>query len=501
MTLRPASLRRHALAVALTLGLAGAAEVQAQAQAPGDEGVERFRAVGTSAAAPLRQALVVAPLPAAPGPFGAEAVAVRDLLRLLGFDVTAVSSDTRPALDAATRGFVDAVKPGAEVALFLLGSIRAAGASLVVTPPAAGSSAAPPASDFDGIRLSRLLRAVARQNPKSLVVVADGCMPGGAPTCPTGSDAVPESVSALVASDAHPPTGTLQGPLLGLMKRESLVFADLADPLRRAAAEAGLGFAATPTLSRTFAFMPADFLARLPRPCNAVDPRLGADALRTGPDLGPIAADCEAAAVTYAPWPFFRGRLATAREQSAAQKALRSCDAGAASAYLGAYPTGAYRAAVAEQRQACAPPPPPPPPPLTPLQQRATAAVADYYRRHNYHDGDSFAALASLYPPKFRNRDRTVSDRDHMQQLGDYYAGLNSVQIDIVPGSLDLGDCLRPDSCRVHGRIRSQTLKKGQSEYSYADSRFSLLFNLDTSKVLYECAVGDPPNPREQPCE
>lgn len=504
---RRAARRAAALAAFVAAGAAGAAA----APAFDDGTTQHFPAVQASAAAPLRQALIVAPGPSSPGPFGADAVADRDLLRLLGFDVTMVTADTRPRLDSAIRDFADAVKRDAEVAIFVLGSSRAGDGALFLTPTAARPSPSPPAAaDFDGIRLARLLHAITRRAPKETVVVVDGCVPGDLPACPSGPDVVPRGVSAVLAGPVHPsaaPPASLGRALLGLMKRDGLTFADLAEPLRQAAGDAGLGFAATPAPSRTFAFLPADLLARLPRPCNDVDPRRGAEALRDGPSLAPLVADCAAAAVTYSPWPYFRDRLAVAREQRSAQTALAACDEAAAATYLGAYPGGRYRAAVVEQRRTCAPPPPPPtsppppPAPLSPLEQRATAAVADYYRRHDYHDGDSFAGLASLYPPTFRDRDRTVTGREHLGKLGEYYGSLSSVQINVIPGSLDLGGCVKAESCRVRGRIRSQTLKKGQSDSDRTESRFSLVFDLDTSKVLYECAVAEPANPRERPCE
>ena len=83
-----------------------------------------------SAAAPVRQALVIEPGAADPAPrtdaLRRDAGAYRDLLRLLGFAVTTLSPATRPELDAGLRGFARAVEPDADVAVFVLGDMRPA---------------------------------------------------------------------------------------------------------------------------------------------------------------------------------------------------------------------------------------------------------------------------------------------------------------------------------------------------------------------------------------
>ena len=195
-----------------------------------------------------------------------------------------------------------------------------------------------------------------------------------------------------------------------------------------------LGLAGSPDLSDAFVFLPAGFLAGLPLSCNTVDPTLPAEALRGRPTLEPLVASCREAAARYSFSPFFGLRLAAARDQEAARRALASC--AEVPSYLADFPSGRYRAAVEAAKRGCEAPPPatlpapvtPPAPIPTPLQLQAAQAVAVYFHRHDYGQGDSFAGLARLYGPEVEVRGAAVPAADHMRRLGAWYGGYDSIR-------------------------------------------------------------------------
>jgi hypothetical protein len=114
-------------------------------------GVTKTPPIMASAAAPDRQALIIVPDFAGGGsvPRGAvaqsDAVAYRELLRLLGFTVTTLAIDTRPTFDLETRDFAKTIKRDGDVAVFVLGSVIGAGGKLYVPtsdlPPSARAPA------------------------------------------------------------------------------------------------------------------------------------------------------------------------------------------------------------------------------------------------------------------------------------------------------------------------------------------------------------------------
>ncbi len=332
-----------------------------------EQAVGAFSAVMTSPAAPNRRALIVTPafsggsVNARAALARSDAVAYRDLLRLLGFSGTIIAADTRPALRAAVQSFADAVPRDAEVAVLVLGSIVPAGGKLYV--PASDLSAADRASDHiatAGLDLAVIVGGIAEHGAKDVVAIVDECGGGEAkPDCDMRPNTLPDGVSAIVVHrvpgrDGEPVAGvaSVRQDLLPLMREPGLDILQLYSRLKSRLSGTNDGLVATPALSRNFVFLPGDFLARLPVECNNVDPSAEAEALRRAPSLAPKVAACERAAATYDFSPFFKERLTAAREQLAFQKAVAGCG-GRAAAYLDAYPNGAYRVAVSEQTSAC----------------------------------------------------------------------------------------------------------------------------------------------------
>ncbi len=355
------------------------------------------------------------------------------------------------------------------------------------------------------------------------MAIVDECGGGEAkPACDIGSTSVPEGVSAIVVHRV--PAGGADGPVAGvatarqdllpLMREPGLDFLQLYARLKTRLAGTNDGLSTTAALSRTFVFLPADFLASLPLECNRVDPAASAETLRRTPSVAPLVTSCERAAATYDFAPRFRERLTTAREQLAFQKAVASCAVAAAATYRDTYPDGAYRFAVAEhdgecerQRQPAPAPPPMPSPPPAPaqleapnLQSRALGAVATYYERHGYNAGEGMGALASLYPSFFLKREGPVSRDRHIAELSAYYARLSSLSFNVLAGTLDYSGCEAAASCLVRGTVQATSVKPGGPAHSGL-SRFSLRFDLDRGKVLYECAVVQARTVREAPCE
>ena len=480
--MRPSLLASAALAAAL-LAAAGSS---VKANEPG--GAATAPPVLASAAVPLRQALVVEPDTADTAPrtdaLRRDAAAYRDLLRLLGFAVTTLSPATRPELDAGLRGFARGVAPGADVAIFLLGDLRPLADGLALLPP----GSAPERAEGEGLRLGDALRRAVERGPRALALVVDGCA-GTDEACASALKGLPRGVGAVLRHQDVGAAGTLGPALLPAMPVEGRTLPQLRD---------ALGLAGSPDLSDAFAFLPAGFLAGLPLSCNTVDPTLPAEALRGRPTLEPLVASCREAAARYSFSPFFGLRLAAARDQEAARRALASC--AEVPSYLANFPSGHYRAAVEAAKRGCeAPPPAAPPAPVappapipTPLQLQAAETIAVYFHRHEYGQGDSFAGLARLYGPEVEVRGAAVPAAEHMRRVGAWYGGYDSVRFKVVPGSLDLTGCAREADCRVRGRYRVTALPAGASAFVTRDADFSLRLDLAAVRVLAECGVAEP---------
>lgn len=493
--------RLSTLCRALLLGAALLLTTGPSRAGEASDGVRRFPPVLASRAAPVRQALIVAPAPIPGDSSGAEAAAYRDRLRLLGFDVTVVPALPRPDLVLAFRHFAATVPPDADVAVLVLGALVPDGHSLYLLPSGADmATLARSTIPSEGVSVTDLMSRIAGRIGRDPVAIADRC--SGTNDCASVLADMPAGVSALAGAASGPAGASLALRLLPLMGEEGLTFADLGTRL----GAGGPTVASTPVLSRRFAFAPPGFFEGLPLACNDVDPQLGAEALRGGPPMEPLVAACEDAAGRYAFSPFFKLRLAVAEEQRAARAALTSCGQAAASAYLGTYPDGRYRNAVAASRQVCANPPAPPPMPtpavaVSPLQQRAKAALDDYFGRHDYQQGDNFGRLVRLYPPQFSRGQATVSRTDHLRSLGAWYGGFDSVRFELGPASPDFSGCTRDDSCLVRGTVRVRTLRTGESQYGWEEDRFALRFDLAAGQVLMECGVGVPTGTAKGACD
>lgn len=504
------------IAAALTSPAPAAAE-----DAP--DAVTRHPAVLASAVAPVRQALMVVP-PASTSPraslLNGDMAAYRDLLRLLGFDVTVIAAGTRPDLDAGVRAFTRSIKRDGDVAVFLLGSFPPIEGGLLLTPLDA-SSVPPPSADkaaIEGLKLGDVLRRFVDRGPKDVVVLADACMSrDGGGDCAAALAGLPTSVSAILARPASRPAGN-SGPLAGVaslrqdllpaMQVENRSFDQLYGVLEEHLRNTNVGVSGSPVLTRSFAFLPAGFFGGLPLACNKVEPDLDAEALRSRPSLEPQSESCGEAAARYGFSPYFKEKLAIVREQRAAQKAFQDC--AEVTDYLAAFPGGRYRAAVETRKRECANPlPSPPRPQLGPapdqpeseLQKRAATAVADYFRRHDFQQGDSFGALARLYAPQVRVHRATVSRAEHLRTLGAWYGAFDSVKFTLVPNSLDLGGCAREDDCAVRGKYEMVRLRAGENAFEQRNGDFALRFDLRNAQVLAECGVTDRSGAQATACE
>ncbi len=440
-----------------------------------------------SAAAPVRQALVIEPGSADPAArtdaLRRDGGSYRDLLRLLGFAVTTLSPATRPDLDAGLRGFARDVEPGADVAVFVLGDLRPTADGLTLAPP----GTMPDRIEAEGVRLGDALRRAVERGPRALALVIDGCT-GSAEACAAGLQTLPRGVGTVLARRAADPPGTLGPALLPALPVEGRTLPQLRD---------ALGLDGSADLPSAFAFLPTGFLAGLPLACNGVDPELSAEVLRGRPTLEPLVIACREAAARYAFSPFFGAKLAAARDQEAARRALTSCAESAP--YLANFPTGRYRSAVDTAQRGCqvppAPPPPAPPPPApaaTPLQLQAAEAVAGYFHRHDYSHGDSFAGLARLYGSEVEVRGAPRSAADQLRRLGAWYGAYDSVRFRVVPGSLDFAGCAGAADCRLRGRYRLSALPAGRDAYEQQEQAFSLRLDLGSGRVLAECGVAEP---------
>ena len=521
------SSRRLALAIAvLVASLIGVATASAALFQPG---ATKLPPVMTSAAAPERQALILAPDFANGGtPRGAvalsDAAAYRDLLRLLGFAVTVVAVDTRPTLDIESRTFATGVRRDGDVAVFVLGSVIGADGKLYV--PAADLPAgtrAPERVATESLDLTEIMRRIQANGPRQLVAIVDECGAGEAqPACPTG--ALPDNASVILAKrlpprgDGMPQAGiaSLRGELLPLMQEPDLSFIKLFERLKAKLDGTNATVVASAALSRDFAFLPGDFLAKLPLACNKVDAGLSAEALKAAPSVAPLVPACESAARTWAFSPTFKDKLATAREQLAFQRAMTSCDDRSADAYLDAYPSGAYRFAANDHKAECArqrepppaPPAPPPQPPPAPvaeepsLRQRAYDAVVDYYQKHDYSYGGDMSALAAIYPSAFDRHGTPIARDVHLRELARFYAPYASFTFTVLSSSLDYSGCGDAAFCLMRGVAQRTSRKLNETATGTGRLRFSLRFDLTRgTRVLSECAMVEGRATREKPCD
>ncbi len=337
--------------------------VSAQPSHAIENGTTTRQPAAVSAAAPLRQALIVAPAPGG-GAMAFDADGYDTLLRILGFSVTTVVSETRPELEGDLRRFAAAVKPGGEVALFLLGTLPTKGDQLYLIPTvsAVDVSGRPDLLSTEGVSVSDLLRRIGERGPKDIVAVVDTCRSADAASdCQKVAAAFPDGVSALVASrrrgtDAGGPLArlaSLRPDLTSLMRQPDLSFFALFAALKVKLSGTDMTLSATPSLSRSFAFLPSDFLAKLPTACNRVEATSDPAALR-GRRLDELENACAGAARSYAFTPYFPDKLATVREQLAFQRTMANgCSSMALADFLRDYPGSRLRDAVENYRMDC----------------------------------------------------------------------------------------------------------------------------------------------------
>ena len=332
-------------------------------------GSNTYMPIASSTAAPDRQALIVAV-----GHMGAAKIdpdRYRDLLRLLGFKVTVIAAETRPDLKSAFATFTTQVKPGSDVAVFVLGTLLPKGDDLYLVT--AGVDTPLEQLPTEGLRLADAMAPIANLGGRDTVLFVDGCRETQGQSCRINAATVPDGISAIVgvkirpADSGAPVAGvsSLASELLPLMQRESLddlaLYGDLKDRL----AGTDMSVAASPSLSRSFVFLPAGFLAGLPTLCNHVDPDASAQALRDAAPLDSAVQACVRAAATWTFSTWFKDRLPKVREQAAFQHAASGCRSAVIRAYFDGYPQGRYVPALRgietgceeERRRTEAPPP------------------------------------------------------------------------------------------------------------------------------------------------
>ena len=312
--------------------------------------VRRDPPIMVSAAAPNRQALIVAPVNSR---VAADAEAYRNLLRRLGFEVETLAAESRVDLDAELRRYPASVHGGAEVLVLVLGTTLARDGDLFVTamPPAADVVAQPSLYAAEGVRLTDALRRIAARD---LAAIVDFCRAADGKSCARATASLGEGISAIVATRAAAGTpsdmplagiASLRNDLIPLMEEPGLSLLDAYGRLRERLKGTDMALAATPSLSRNFVFMPTDFLARLPTACNTVERGTDAATLR-GRDLGALAGACANAARIWDFASWFSDKLTIVREQTSYLRAVVRCPADPAEAYLRDYPNGTYRGEV-----------------------------------------------------------------------------------------------------------------------------------------------------------
>ncbi|MET7248001.1 hypothetical protein ABZT49_32075 [Methylobacterium sp. EM32] len=357
----PPALRVRQLATALALVLCGLVPsllpvAGAEAAAPGL--ALQQQAVRSSAVTVPRVALLIVSQPAASGArtalAHADEEAYRKRLRDLGFEVWTIGAADRPLLDRALRDAAGRLPEEAQVAVFVLGPSLGGADDLYLVPADAPADAAqrPEMLEAEGLRLSDLLRRIARRRPRDLVAVVDECQPAPGGRCDLDAAAGPSGASLIGAERAARRGGSgtplagrasLREPMLAAMAQEGETFLQSYATLRRGLADSDLEPRASGTLSTSFAFLPQGFFSGLRTDCNRIDPNAEPTSLR-GQNLDPALRACEAMVATYPYARTFEDRLQAGREQRAYQRATASCEDGAAiAAYAAAYPAGRFR--------------------------------------------------------------------------------------------------------------------------------------------------------------
>lgn len=136
------------------------------------------------------------------------------------------------------------------------------------------------------------------------------------------------------------------------------------------------------------------------------------------------------------------------------------------------------------------------------LQTRAHAAVATYYRQHNYEEGDSLDGLQALYPEQVNNRGRYLKRDKQIRDLRQYYSNYTSFHFKLIDTSFDYSGCTDEASCLVRGLVEVASKKLGQDDFRFARTKFSLRFDLNAPlMVRYECAVAQNASAQQAACE
>jgi len=478
-----------------------------------DLGVQKLNPVMVSAAVPVRQALIVAASSSRSGMRAAaadtDADEYRNLLRLLGFQVTTIGASNRPDLDSSLRAFGSEVASGSDVAIFFLGNILADSQGMFVTAAdaPAGIESRPELFQTEGIKVSSILRRISSRGPREVVVIVDECLPSSTRSCQPGPESFPNGISAIVATHRSGSSGgapmaamaSLRSELIPLMQQPGESFLKLFSDLQERIRSGNVEIAGTAALSSTFSFLPADFFQRLPHDCNQVSSETDFGKLRAArpEELEALIVRCQQAVQTWNFSTYFGQKLALAREQSAFRKAVAGCgNQSAANSYLSAYPQGLYRSTVEQFLTGCAPPPPPPPPPqqvspptIAQLQQRARDALRRYYYVHSSDSGSGVSDYESLYAPQVTLRNAPMNRRKLAYDKVKYNVGYPVRRFTIVEGTLTY-ECLADDqSCLVHGMVNGdfQNSSGEQSSNSFETS-IQFITLMSDPKVTYECA-------------
>ncbi len=328
------------------LALAAAFLITSLSEAAADPDYTTYPPTAVSTAAPNRQALIISV-----GHLGAAKMnsdRYRDLLRLLGFQVTIVVAETRPELKGAFATFAGQVKPGGDVAVIVLGALAPKGDDLYLV--ASGVDTTSERLPTEGLRLADAMVPIVDVGGRDTVLFVDACREAQGQTCRVSTATVLDGVSAILGErvrstgSAAPVAGltSLASELLPLMEREGLNDLALFGALKDKLAGTDMSVAASPSLSRSFAFLPAGFLAGLPTLCNRVDLEANADVLQNAAPLDPMIQACARAEATWTFTPWFKDRLAAAREQASFQHAASGCHPAALRAYFDAYPQGRF---------------------------------------------------------------------------------------------------------------------------------------------------------------
>ncbi len=344
--------RWRRLAAATALGLAAA--TGGHAASPGL--TVQAAAARSSAVTGQRIALLIVPQAAASGGRAATAnadeEAYRKRLRDIGFEVWTLGPADRPQLDRGLREAVGRLPEDAQVAVFALGPTIGGADDIYLMPQDTPADAGqrPGLLDSEGVRLSDVLRRIARRRTRELVVVIDECQSSAGGRCDFDAAAGSSGASVIGGERAGRRTASgaplagrasLRDPMLAAMAQEGETFLQSHETLKRGLAGSDLEPRASGALTTAFAFIPQGFFAGLRTECNKIDPNAEPAALR-GVNLDPAIRACETMTGTYPYARPFEDRLQAGREQRAYQRAVASCDdATATASYSASYPAGA----------------------------------------------------------------------------------------------------------------------------------------------------------------